>query len=818
MTDVDPWVESGGARPASEAAGARRVVIGILLWGAAAFLALWSVAPPSSVPAGAGADEASGGRALEVLERLARGGVDAGQASPPRPIGSAANDRCRERILDELRRIGLQPEVHEAFGASARFSCAGTVRNVVCRLRGVDSFASSGASSDRSGEAILCMAHLDSVGAGPGVGDDLAGVAAWIEVARALIQGGPLGRDVIFLFEDGEEHGLLGAEVFAASHPWASDIGAVVNLEGRGTTGPSRLFETGPGNEWIVRAFADEASAPSSTSVSSEIYKRMPNDTDYTVWRDRGVPGLNFAFIGGVSRYHTALDDLAHLSEDSLQHHVTNGFQAVKALAASPDLRRAGTGGEDAVFFDVLRRRLVIYSVRTARALGILLFFGALLVAARSIRRGFARPLAIAGALPLIGLVCWVGYQGAVAEEWVYSAVGVLTGVAQPAHFEPTLVGLLAGAAAGMGLAVFLTAYLVRASEVGAAATLLLAGLSAATAWEAPGVSFVFTVPAAVLVIGGGLMRLRGDVEARWARVGVVALAFSALLVLTPIHQGLLGAFGVRQPGVAALPLLLGGALLLPAMVTAGRSAGLWLAGVGLITAVIAAAFLATLDTHTPVEPGHLNLVHVQGTLDGAEGEDATEAIWQLQSGRDAVDPDVLAELAEALGAHTDEDLSPGYRLPWSGKAVASVPAPVVSEERPSLTVLSETSIGEGRTLVRARALPGRPSDQLIVRVDGSGALIVDGVSMPEGKVRFLGPRETGEEFTFVRSKALEELAETERTIELWSQQFGLRGVRGRSAESYLGARPADLVPYAHGDGSLIRTTIKVSETQGDAR
>ena len=34
-------------------------------------------------------------------------------------------------------------------------------------------------------DAILCMAHYDSVFAGPGIGDDLAGVAAWL-AARAL--------------------------------------------------------------------------------------------------------------------------------------------------------------------------------------------------------------------------------------------------------------------------------------------------------------------------------------------------------------------------------------------------------------------------------------------------------------------------------------------------------------------------------------------------------------------------------------------------------------------------------------------------------
>ena len=156
----------------------------------------------------------------------------------------------------------------------------GTARNVVAVLPG-DGTRRGGSGRD----AILCMAHYDSVFAGPGIGDDLAGVAAWLEVARALASGPAPERDVILLFEDGEEQGLLGAELFAEHHPLSARVGAVVNLEGRGNAGPSRMFETGPRNRWAVESFAGESRAPSASSASVEVYRRMPNDTDYTVWR-----------------------------------------------------------------------------------------------------------------------------------------------------------------------------------------------------------------------------------------------------------------------------------------------------------------------------------------------------------------------------------------------------------------------------------------------------------------------------------------------------------------------------------------------------
>ena len=263
---------------AARRAGHGLPFVGTLLWVMTAAVTLWLVRPPAPLDADASPDEAAAGRALQVLERIARD--EDGSLSPPRPPGSAANARCRERILAELRRLGLEPEVQEIFGAYPRQGVMGTARNVVAVLPG-DGTRRGGSGRD----AILCMAHHDSVFAGPGIGDDLAGVAAWLEVARALASGPALERDVILLFEDGEEQGLLGAELFAEHHPLSARVGAVVNLEGRGNAGPSRMFETGPRNRWAVESFAGESRAPSASSASVEVYRRMPNDTDYTVWR-----------------------------------------------------------------------------------------------------------------------------------------------------------------------------------------------------------------------------------------------------------------------------------------------------------------------------------------------------------------------------------------------------------------------------------------------------------------------------------------------------------------------------------------------------
>ena len=133
----------------------------------------------------------------------------------------------RTRIVDELARLAYKPQVQVGFACSEYGDCA-TVNNVVARLDG-----------SAPGSAVLLAAHYDSVPAAPGDSDDGAGVAAVLEIARAL-QSLPRPRNsIIFLIDDGEEAGLLGARAFVDSHPWAKEVRAAVNLDARGTSGPS---------------------------------------------------------------------------------------------------------------------------------------------------------------------------------------------------------------------------------------------------------------------------------------------------------------------------------------------------------------------------------------------------------------------------------------------------------------------------------------------------------------------------------------------------------------------------------------------------
>jgi len=121
--------------------------------------------------------------------------------------------------------------------------------------------------------------------------------------------------------------------VFVNQHRWAKEIAAAVNVDTRGTSGPSLMFETGSANYSIVQLYAKHASFPATNAFAYFAYKLLPNDTDFTVFKAAGYQGANFAFIGNVTQYHTPLDNFQNSSPASLQHDGDNALPMVLAFA-----------------------------------------------------------------------------------------------------------------------------------------------------------------------------------------------------------------------------------------------------------------------------------------------------------------------------------------------------------------------------------------------------------------------------------------------------------------------------------------------------
>ena len=150
-------------------------------------------------------------------------------AQQPHPIGSSAHAKVRDYIASELTALGLSPEIQKTSVVNTSLGApfaAGHVENVVARLKGVE-----------SGRAIMLVSHYDSTTNSFGASDNGTAVATLLETARALKSSTPLKDDLIFLFTDGEEAGLLGAKAFVDEHPWAKDVRLVLNFDARGNSG-----------------------------------------------------------------------------------------------------------------------------------------------------------------------------------------------------------------------------------------------------------------------------------------------------------------------------------------------------------------------------------------------------------------------------------------------------------------------------------------------------------------------------------------------------------------------------------------------------
>ncbi|KRA61545.1 peptidase M20 [Caulobacter sp. Root655] len=569
------------------------VWICLLLGLAIANLALRTPAPLS---ANAPADQFSAGRAMADVRAIGR---------KPHPIGSAEIVRVRDHLLTRISGLGLEVLVRPGEGVrdaskGSRAVSVGAVQNIVATLPG----------TDRDAPAVLVMSHYDTVHNSPGAADDSAGVAAALEIARALKAGPPPARDVIFLFTDGEEPGLLGAEAFFARDPLREHVGVVVNMEARGDAGRAAMFQAGTESGDLIRLYAGAAHQPTANSLAAAVYQRMPNDTDFTHALRAGLPGLNFAFIDDQLAYHTPLATPEHLNQGSLQNLGDQALPTVRALARGAALPARTP---DLIYSDVLALGLLAYPISVGWAIlavaGLLIVFTGYralrgrAVTVVEILRGIAGFLLLASAAALalhlagrlIGIADQQRYYAVLGQFnallpgagilligvclsvlvlqargtgriWVTAIAAVMGGACSlVGGFDPIGLGMagavivLAWLSLGKGVGVFgawLGALLV-VLALAITTQVLLPGGSVMLAWPLLAASLV---AAFVTAVGG-----TRDRRVAWALTAVVCLV--AILVVAQL--GAWGAWtfagvGLIEPAVLAVFAILAAPALLP--------------------------------------------------------------------------------------------------------------------------------------------------------------------------------------------------------------------------------------------------------------
>jgi hypothetical protein len=320
--------------------GAALFVLLLLLLLAVALKPMLVGVPAVPSPQGAGGFDT--GRALSRLQ------VVLGDQRP-HPVDSPAGDEMRGRLLATLQAMGLRPQVTDDLSCSGSpkersVSCA-RVRNVLVTL------------GPAQGKHVLFVSHYDSTPVGPGASDDGIGVAAMLETL-AVLKDRPLKRPLTFLFNEGEESGLLGARAFLEKNPLAQRVDTLVNLESRGVTGPAIMFETSRPNGSALAAFAAASNHPVANSLTTDFYRLIPNSTDVAVFDEKPWTILNFAIIGNETRYHTPDDRLENLDPRSLAHMGTQTLALATRLAGEQTPAPSATS--ERLYADVLGQSLVV--------------------------------------------------------------------------------------------------------------------------------------------------------------------------------------------------------------------------------------------------------------------------------------------------------------------------------------------------------------------------------------------------------------------------------------------------------------------------
>ena len=709
--------------PAERARSGRRGVAspgrlpGLILVAVLLGLVAWSVAalqPPAPKPADAPVGEFSAARAFGHVQRI---------AAETHVAGSAAGGRVVDELVATLTDLGLDTRVQNSVGAwesGPGYTEMARVRNVVAVLPG----------NDPTGRLYL-MAHHDSVETGPGGSDDAAGVSTLLESVRALAVGPQLRNDVVVVLTDAEEACLCGAEAFAASHPLATG-GVVLNFEARGTSGPPIMFETSRGNAGLAGAFAEAAPHPVASSFAVEVYRALPNDTDFSVLlADGDFTGLNTAFIDGAAAYHTPQDRPERMDQASLQAMGDNALAVTRELGDRDLGPLAEAGAEDATYFPVLGRLVrypgsMVWPLAGAALLGV----AVLTLVLRRRRVSSLRRTAAGAALALLPLVL-----APLAARGLWSLL-VLVRPGYASMLDPWRPGWYRLAAVAVVAAVVLLWYALLRRRIGAAslaagALVWLAVLAAVLAAVAPGGSYLAAWPALAGSVAG---IVAGATDNRAARLGAALLAGAvAVVVLAPTVALFFPAMGMRTGAAPALVATLLVMALLPAVEALfpdpdGVRRESWLASAAVpATAVVLAVACAALG----LSADRFDAAHpVPSQLAYAMDRDTGQAWW--------------ASTEDDPGSYTARYVDGRGTLPVEfpyvgGQEVATGEAPMADLPAPMVTPVSDGLVG-GKRQITVRVTPQRPGVRLLVldlSVDGGTVTRAQGAgrAVPEGSL-----------------------------------------------------------------------------------
>jgi Peptidase family M28 len=734
----------------------------------------------------------SASRAQAILKELVGDDV-------PHPIGSAANSTVRELIVKRLTALGYAIELQTGLVCNDFGGC-GTPTNIIATYGG-----------DVTGkDAVLLAAHYDSVPAGPGASDDGAGVANLLEIARILSVMPARRHPIVLLVTDGEEAGLLGALLFTREHRLAGHVWAAVNMEARGVSGPSLMFETGTANAWLMHLYSTAMMRPITNSLCYVVYKMLPNNTDFTVFKAAAYQGFNFAFIGDVAYYHTPLDNWANASSRTIQHQGDNALSAVLALANSTDLQPAA---QDSVFFDLFARGVLVWPVAFVLPASLVALMLLLAEAALLSRRGqlTGRQAAYGAIGALVNLLV-----GGVLSLGVLALLRIL-GRSPPQDAPPWIahplamhIGFSALALLSAGAA---AAWFARRAGFWGfwfGGSLLVALLSVASAVAIPGASYLLLLAAwaAALAALPCLLFFVGGRTPTPGAVNFAALAPGLILfaVLLPVLLLLYAALGALAWPICTVTLCLAASFLLPMLANASRGARQFvtLLGAGVTFAGITITLL--LPMYSPSWPQRVNIEY---WVDADSGQ----AHWWTQA--------ASRRLPHAMARVVKFDPLPRARFTGSPSLGFFADAAALKLAAPELEISATSGASPAATHVelRVRSVRGAPTAFVVFPASARiRDVVVATQSGPlRAKLHTLRSGDTALVLADIPSAGITfgiDAAAAPITVQVFDQSYGLPKElpQGKALQQ---ARPQNATSSQDGDVTLVQRTVRLDPAAG---
>ncbi|MBQ8826779.1 MAG: M28 family peptidase [Oscillospiraceae bacterium] len=478
------------------------------------------------------------------------------EVGPHSIIDKEENKQVQDYIISELESLGI-------VNSDTTEAPAYLVQSFVTTSRSYQSFCLDNIivhipanSPQKTNQAVMTMAHFDSVATGQGAADDGCACATMLEAIRYYLDrmqnGYTIENDLVFCFVNGEEYGLLGSEAFmkefSGFDSLVERINFAINLEARGTSGTQIMFETAANNYNTVKLFGEVNKNLFTCSTATMIYDMMPNGTDFSNLKTH-YQGVNIANIAQGENYHTRNDSPENIRESTL----TQQAQIVNRLLdklGNYDLDKLYEAEESAIFFSYLNIGDVVYSHAASvvfAVIGILLLGANIVISAVRKKNNLAKTskailVIIMGIALTAGLTfgCYYLFQliaalaGTIDFNMIgmvsYSNTAVIVGIALLALGVTTLTACL-----GCRL------FKIEAGDIRRAFSCIHVFIGIVMTFALPDASYLFIFSGLMLMINELAVTLKPEVEKYRFELLAEAIYLPAIMPIVTLAVSALG-------------------------------------------------------------------------------------------------------------------------------------------------------------------------------------------------------------------------------------------------------------------------------------